>query len=164
MTGVPSCSVRPYPAVTNRNAAQMLDQGRNVFRFDTFGDEKFWGDTLMLHKAIEGKKLVKVLYRLEGARGYDAAGELFSPGYFRVDLSGPDPVTLTASTQSWDSINALPPDLWGHRQRQDRPSVRHERARMSRQVGPPSHVSHACGKARLDPGAVMPVVGRERRG
>jgi hypothetical protein len=32
----------------------MVQQGRNIFRFDTFGDEQFWGDTLMLHKAIEG--------------------------------------------------------------------------------------------------------------
>jgi hypothetical protein len=26
----------------------------NVFRFDTFGDEAFWGDALKLHQAIEG--------------------------------------------------------------------------------------------------------------
>jgi cytochrome c5 len=36
------------------NAAQMINQGRNIFRFDTFGDEAFWGDTLGLHQAIEG--------------------------------------------------------------------------------------------------------------
>ncbi len=30
--------------------------GRQIFRFDTFGDESFWGDTLQLHKAIEGVK------------------------------------------------------------------------------------------------------------
>ena len=34
----------------------MLVQGRDTFRFDTFGDEAFWGDTLQLHKAIEGSK------------------------------------------------------------------------------------------------------------
>lgn len=28
--------------------------GQQVFRFDTFGDEDFWGGTLQLHKAIEG--------------------------------------------------------------------------------------------------------------
>jgi hypothetical protein len=28
--------------------------GQNTFRFDTFGDEAFWGDTLKLHQAIEG--------------------------------------------------------------------------------------------------------------
>ena len=32
-----------------------LQAGQNTFRFDTFGDEAFWGDTLKLHQAIEGK-------------------------------------------------------------------------------------------------------------
>jgi len=36
------------------NAVQLVTDGRNVFRFDTFGDEAFWGDTLGLHKTIEG--------------------------------------------------------------------------------------------------------------
>ena len=31
-----------------------IEQGRQTFRFDTFGDEAFWGDTLKLHEAIEG--------------------------------------------------------------------------------------------------------------
>lgn len=39
------------------NAQQMLEQGREIFRFDTFGDEAFWGDTLQLHQAIAGDKL-----------------------------------------------------------------------------------------------------------
>src|SRR5919204_6240583 len=45
-----------FDRVIDRNAATMLEQGRKIFRFDTFGDEAFWGDTLMLHKAIEGQK------------------------------------------------------------------------------------------------------------
>jgi hypothetical protein len=32
----------------------LLRQGKQVFRFDTFGDQSFWGDALQLHKAIEG--------------------------------------------------------------------------------------------------------------
>ena len=35
-------------------AAAMLADGRQTFRYDTFGDEAFWGDTLELHKAIAG--------------------------------------------------------------------------------------------------------------
>jgi hypothetical protein len=31
-----------------------LTEGQRTFRFDTFGDEAFWGDTLKLHRAIEG--------------------------------------------------------------------------------------------------------------
>ena len=38
------------------NAQTMLDQGRKTFRFDTFGDEAFWGDTLKLHQAVAGAK------------------------------------------------------------------------------------------------------------
>jgi hypothetical protein len=40
-----------------RNADNKVTRGRRVFRFDTFGDEKFWGGTLRLHQAIEGAKL-----------------------------------------------------------------------------------------------------------
>ncbi|HEV2919467.1 MAG TPA: hypothetical protein VG673_09520, partial [Actinomycetota bacterium] len=29
-------------------------QGRQIFRFDTFGDEQFWGDSLKLHRAVAG--------------------------------------------------------------------------------------------------------------
>jgi hypothetical protein len=43
------------PAVAN--AAQKVLMGEQVFRFDTFGDEAFWGDTIKLHQAIEGAKL-----------------------------------------------------------------------------------------------------------
>ena len=38
------------------HAAQMLKEGRQIFRFETFGSEAFWGDTLELHKAIAGAK------------------------------------------------------------------------------------------------------------
>jgi hypothetical protein len=35
-------------------ATQLVDQGRQIFRFDTFGDEQFWGDSLKLHRAVAG--------------------------------------------------------------------------------------------------------------
>src|SRR5580765_8862382 len=34
----------------------LLLEGRHTFRFETFGDEAFWGDTLRLHQAIEGSR------------------------------------------------------------------------------------------------------------
>ena len=37
-------------------AANLLVDGRQIFRFDTFGDEDFWGGQLKLHQAIEGEK------------------------------------------------------------------------------------------------------------
>ena len=41
----------------DQNARQMVAKGRQIFRFDTFGDEAFWGNTLKLHQAIEGAAL-----------------------------------------------------------------------------------------------------------
>lgn len=38
------------------NAMQLITQGRQIFRYDTYGDEAFWGDTLQLHQAIQGEK------------------------------------------------------------------------------------------------------------
>jgi len=35
-------------------ADQLIDAGRQTFRFDTFGDQTFWGDTIKLHQAIAG--------------------------------------------------------------------------------------------------------------
>jgi hypothetical protein len=40
-----------------KNATERIKRGRRAFRFDTFGDEAFWGGTLQLHKAIAGAGL-----------------------------------------------------------------------------------------------------------
>jgi len=36
-------------------AERTLEEGRRIFRFDTFGNEVFWGDALRLHEAIAGR-------------------------------------------------------------------------------------------------------------
>jgi len=36
------------------NALELIREGREIFRHDTFGDEIFWGDALKLHQAIAG--------------------------------------------------------------------------------------------------------------
>ena len=41
----------------DRHSQRMVADGRKIFRFDTFGDEAFWGDTLRLHDAIKGRRL-----------------------------------------------------------------------------------------------------------
>jgi hypothetical protein len=40
-------------AITANNT-KMINDGRQIFRYDTFGDEAFWGDTIHLHQAIAG--------------------------------------------------------------------------------------------------------------
>src|SRR2546423_1187824 len=43
-----------FDRVITANNTQLISQGRQIFRFDTFGDEAFWADTLKLHQAIAG--------------------------------------------------------------------------------------------------------------
>lgn len=38
------------------HAQVLLNEGKKIFRYDTFGSEAFWGDALQLHKAIAGEK------------------------------------------------------------------------------------------------------------
>jgi len=38
------------------NAKTLLEKGRAIFRFETFGDEAWWTDTIQLHKAIAGER------------------------------------------------------------------------------------------------------------
>jgi len=45
-----------FDEVISKNAQQMMQNGRQIFRFDTFGSEAFWGDALQLHKALAGAK------------------------------------------------------------------------------------------------------------
>src|SRR4051812_44336954 len=40
-----------------QDATNGIEHGRQIFRFDTFGDEDFWGGALRLHEAIEGANL-----------------------------------------------------------------------------------------------------------
>jgi cytochrome c5 len=86
------------------NAAAMLERGRWIFRFDTFGDEVFWGGTLRLHEAIEGTRFGGVGAGLAPAAalalGLKVDAEALSPatlnaiGQGRVDLNDPA-VTLS---------------------------------------------------------------------
>jgi hypothetical protein len=55
--GTPSASPSaPSMDAARENAVKMFEDGKHIFRFDTFGDETFWTDTLKLHHAIEGEK------------------------------------------------------------------------------------------------------------
>src|ERR1041384_6604655 len=45
-----------FDAEIARHAQRMLEEGKQTFRYDTFGSEAFWGDALQLHTAIAGSK------------------------------------------------------------------------------------------------------------
>jgi len=45
-----------FDAVIEQNHGDLFNLGRQIFRGDTFGDERFWSDTLKLHQAIGGAR------------------------------------------------------------------------------------------------------------
>jgi Cytochrome c len=47
---------RPSEDSASAYAAQLLKDGKHIFRSDTFGSEEFWGGKLKLHQAIQGEK------------------------------------------------------------------------------------------------------------
>jgi hypothetical protein len=54
VNGQPAQAAAQSPEV---NALTKVNEGRQIFRYDTFGDQTFWGDTLKLHQAIAGANL-----------------------------------------------------------------------------------------------------------
>ena len=55
VTAVKMCVMVLFVAsvVVSERAYGAIDQGQQIFRFDTFGDEQLWTDTLRLHEVIQ---------------------------------------------------------------------------------------------------------------
>ena len=56
VSAVAGPAARAPDAVASQASQRLFRQGRQVFRFDTFGDQVWWGDTLQLHRAIAGER------------------------------------------------------------------------------------------------------------
>ena len=48
---------RGYDRKIDDHAHRMIKEGREIFRYDTFGSEEFWGGKLRLHEALAGEGL-----------------------------------------------------------------------------------------------------------
>jgi predicted glycogen debranching enzyme len=58
---------------------------------------------------IAASKIHQVVYRSEQSRGYASEGDLWSPGFFHVDLRNHDAITLVGSTEKWEITEVLSP-------------------------------------------------------
>jgi predicted glycogen debranching enzyme len=58
---------------------------------------------------VYGRNLTEVIYRIEESRGYEHRGDLWSPGHFWVDLAPDQDATFIASTENWETVEALSP-------------------------------------------------------
>jgi predicted glycogen debranching enzyme len=59
---------------------------------------------------VERHEIPEVVFPAEEERGYEHRGSLWSPGYFKAELTEHDPVVLVASTEPWSTIDALAPE------------------------------------------------------
>jgi hypothetical protein len=55
--GVSASRPGSFDEVIDDTSAELFRNGRQIFRFDTFGDERFWSGALKLHQAIAGARL-----------------------------------------------------------------------------------------------------------
>jgi predicted glycogen debranching enzyme len=109
----------PLPqSFTIRNADDHLEltagDGLPTLRLTTYGCRTAF--------TIERQRLPEILYRIEESRGYESVGDLWSPGYFRFDLSVGHDATIVASTEPWDQMVMMRPadSLAAEQMRRDR--------------------------------------------
>jgi predicted glycogen debranching enzyme len=58
---------------------------------------------------LDGGRLSEFFYRIEAARGYVDRGPVWSPGRIDIELRRGEECTFVASTESWDTIQAMTP-------------------------------------------------------
>src|SRR3954468_10738483 len=108
--------VGPYrlSAVDSRFEIAPPRSGFPTLRMKLYGGEAAF--------TIAAANFPQVLYRVEQSRGYASEGDLWSPGFFHVDLSADKPATLVGSTEKWEIVEVLDPlqALFAERERRAR--------------------------------------------
>ena len=56
---------------------------------------------------LKGQRMNQVQYHVEESRGYQARGDLWSPGYFRITVSRGQRAAFMASTETFDTMQVL---------------------------------------------------------
>lgn len=79
-----------------------IAEGRQIFRFDDFGDWRFWTDTAQLHTLVEG-----VSPRLALALGLKVDAEAVPPAVLQAVLADPALLDDPAITRALLSLNAV---------------------------------------------------------
>ena len=110
----PSIQFRGYEGTVDQSLASSYQLSAAAGKYEVTGGSEVPPLRLMLHGqraalTLDEKGAGRVPYDMERSRGYAYIGSLWSPGYFRVDLQQGHDVTLVASTESWEAVQALGP-------------------------------------------------------
>jgi predicted glycogen debranching enzyme len=93
----------PYKLTSSKRRYEVSDANGKLprLRMRLYDCEAFF--------TIEETNIHQVIYRMEQSRGYAHEGNLWSPGFFHVDLAKHETATLVASTEKWEIIEVLSP-------------------------------------------------------
>ena len=121
----PSIHFRPYDAPVNESPSLAYTVTATQTHYDVSAGPDSPGLRLRLHGeraalTLDEVGTAHVPYLMEKHRGYESVGSLWSPGYFRTELHAGQPVTLIASTEAWDAIDALSPAQAGQAEEERR--------------------------------------------
>ncbi|HEX5475514.1 MAG TPA: amylo-alpha-1,6-glucosidase [Vicinamibacterales bacterium] len=142
----PSVHFRPHDAPVDAALTKTYTISATESRYELSAT----GDLPTLRMALHGERAALTLdekgapdvpYKMEERRGYQWVGSLWSPGYFRVDLSAGHPVTLVASTEPWDTLVALSPEAAA--------AAEHERRRKLLEIASPAAADEFGGELVL---------------
>ena len=110
----PSLHFRPYEAAVSASSGQPFTVSAVHRRYEVCAGTDLPALRLLLHGERGALTLdartEDISYRMERIRGYEFVGTLWSPGYFRTDLGADGDVTLVASTEPWEVVEALTPE------------------------------------------------------
>ena len=137
----PSMHFRGYEAPVNAGPAPSYVVTGVKNRYEVAGGSDLPPLRLRLHGkgaalTLDEVGSAHVPYAMEKLRGYESVGSLSSPGYFRADLHPDQPVTLVASTEPWETIEALTPEQAAE--------AEHSRRRRLLEIAQPMHDRLAC--------------------
>ncbi len=87
----------------SRTEAALIAQGKQIFRFDTFGDETLWSDTLRLHEVIRSAVDPKTALSV----GLKVDSEALPPAVVKGIQDGSISLTSPATTVALIKLNAV---------------------------------------------------------
>ena len=134
---LPSFSFRPHDAAVSTPLPERFQFTACQDQYELTAGAALPTLRMVLHGqrvafTYEPHKVTQLLYRQEESRGYDSQGDLWSPGYFRVDLVQGRDASLVASTESWETIEAISSEAVARAESQ-------RRARLLAQSHAPAH-------------------------
>jgi predicted glycogen debranching enzyme len=112
----PSIHFRPHETAVSAEleSSYTLTVGQN--RYEVSSGTDFPPLRLILEGqnaalTVDRIRIEQITYRIEELRGYPAQGDLWSPGFFHVELRKDCSAALTVSSESWEDMRALTPAL-----------------------------------------------------